>query len=74
MTQPEPDPVVPNIGEGPALLYRSSRDPQGVRLIAHVDHQAVEDPRERALCRALLLHALSLLDASEPTSPTGSAR
>ncbi|MFI8448213.1 hypothetical protein [Streptomyces erythrochromogenes] len=39
-----------------------------------IDVMAVTDPRERAICRALLQHALTLLDASEPTNPNGSAR
>lgn len=36
-----------------------------------IDVMAVTDPRERAICRALLQHALTLLDATEPTSTTG---
>lgn len=50
---------------GPALLYVH----HGVGLggtSTFVDREAVTDPRERALCRAVLLHALALLDASEP--------
>lgn len=34
---------------------------------------AVDDPRERAICRALLLHALALLDQAERNAQTGPA-
>lgn len=60
---------------GPALQYVSSStdDTQQITLI---DRDVVTDPRERALCRALLHHALALLDASEPSRRTevGEAR
>jgi hypothetical protein len=59
---------------GPQLIYTSYDPKNGTVTLVPVDREPVEDPRERALCRALLHHALALLDASEPTCPTGSAR
>ena len=52
---------------GPTLAYITSRDgdPE-IHRVQLVDREAPEDPRERAICRALLLHALRLLEASEP--------
>ncbi|MFJ8583663.1 hypothetical protein ACIRD2_03245 [Streptomyces sp. NPDC093595] len=47
---------------GPALVY--CHTDRG--SVTAVDRQAPSDPRERAVCRALLIHALALLDASEP--------
>lgn len=73
MTPTEPTITVPAAG-GPKLLFVSSGARGQHTTVTHIDTTAVEDPRERALCRALLQHALALLDASEPTSPTGSAR
>jgi hypothetical protein len=55
-----------DLNPGPHLVYRSTRDLDGTRTHCLVDIAPVEDPRERAICRALLLHALTLLDASEP--------
>lgn len=54
---------------GPALLYTGSVNSQSANavLVLRVDLDAVADPRERAICRALLQHALALLDATEPT-------
>jgi len=58
---------------GPQLIY-TSYDPKDCTVtLVPVDRVAVEDPRERALCRALLLHALTLLDASEPARTNGMA-
>ncbi|MEU3851758.1 hypothetical protein [Streptomyces sp. NPDC029554] len=54
---------------GPALRYTSSLD-GGTQTTTCIDRDVLTDPRERALCRALLLHALALLDASEPTRRT----
>lgn len=51
---------------GPHLVYRSARDLNGTRMHYLIDMAAPEDPRERAICRALLTHALALLDATEP--------
>ncbi|GAA0500760.1 hypothetical protein [Streptomyces olivaceiscleroticus] len=56
--------------DGPSLHYHHS-DRQCVTTI---DRGAVTDPRERAICRALLVHALALLDAEDaslnlPTLP-----
>lgn len=55
---------------GPTLCYLSTYGDSFTK----VDEQPPTDPRERAICRALLQHALALLDASEPTSTTASAR
>lgn len=57
-----------NLDLGPSLVYTCT-DRSGITAI---DRMAPTDPRERAVCRALLQHALALLDASEPTSPNGS--
>jgi hypothetical protein len=51
---------------GPHLVYRSTRD-NDLRTHALIDREALTDPRERAICRALLLHALALLEDSEPS-------
>jgi hypothetical protein len=66
--------VTDDLDPGPHLVYRSSSD-NGLRTHALIDRQALTDPRERALCRALLLHALALLESTEPartTAATGS--
>ncbi|MEU3507920.1 hypothetical protein ABZ733_08310 [Streptomyces longwoodensis] len=55
---------------GPALAYTSARDDNGNQTVHIVDREPPTDPRERAICRALLTHALALLDASEPTRRT----
>lgn len=49
----------------PALYYAGCEQGDGTSTVTRVDLTAVEDPRERALCRALLTHALRLLDAGE---------
>lgn len=49
---------------GPGLTYTSAAS-AGTWTTTPVDHQAVSTPRDRAICRALLKHALSLLDAAE---------
>ena len=59
-----------DLNPGPHIVYRSTRDLDGTRTHALIDIQALDDPRERAICRALLHHALTLLDASEPTRST----
>jgi hypothetical protein len=51
---------------GPHIVYRSTRD-NDLRTHALIDREALTDPRERAICRALLLHALALLEDSEPS-------
>jgi hypothetical protein len=58
---------------GPQLIYTSYDPRDGTVTLVPVDRGAVEDPRERALCRALLQHALALLDASEPARTNGAA-
>ncbi|MGW7435677.1 hypothetical protein [Streptomyces sp. NPDC054849] len=50
---------------GPCLGYVHS-DGKAITL---ADQQPVTDPRERAILRSLLQHAISLLDQTEPTSP-----
>lgn len=55
---------------GPCLIYISP-DGQGLTSLTLVDRVAVDDPRERAICRALLLHALALLDEAELNSRFG---
>ena len=53
---------------GPALLYVHDDHDPGTRTVTRVDHDPVRVDnwgRERALCRALLLHALHLLDEAE---------
>lgn len=52
---------------GPSLYYASAGQVGGNSTVTAIDRQAVDDPRERALCRALLLHALAELDRTEPT-------
>jgi hypothetical protein len=49
---------------GPHIVYRSALD-HDTRTHALIDREALTDPRERAICRALLLHALALLEATE---------
>lgn len=55
--------------EGPALLYVHQDHTTDTRTVTRVDHSAPHEPdnsgRERALCRALLVHALHLLDEVE---------
>lgn len=46
---------------GPTLLYVHTEHGSST----FVDKTAPTDPRERALCRALLVHALTVLDAAE---------
>ncbi|MEV0112807.1 hypothetical protein AB0H77_06060 [Streptomyces sp. NPDC050844] len=58
-----------DLNPGPHLVYRSAVDSDGTRLHALIDQEPISNPRERAICRALLQHALLLLDASEPTRP-----
>ena len=54
---------------GPALFYCSTQDESGLQSVCRVDLTAVPTDRERALCRALLHHALKLLDEAE--NPAG---
>lgn len=58
---------------GPALHYTSTMNGDGLQSIQRLDLEAPEGSRERAVCRALLHHALALLDATEPTckAPVG---
>jgi transcriptional regulator with XRE-family HTH domain len=61
-SSPDPLPLQP-VTHGPALLFVSG-DGQ-ITHTTEVDRVAVGDPRERALCRALLTHATALLDKAE---------
>ena len=56
---------------GPRLYYLSTEHGDGTSTVTAIDQQALEEPRERALCRALLLHALAELDRTEPARTTG---
>ncbi|WP_411102483.1 hypothetical protein [Streptomyces sp. cmx-4-9] len=56
------------------MLQLVTTSPDGGNQITPVDSVAPEGPRERAICRALLLHALAILDATEPTNPNVSSR
>lgn len=58
---------------GPALHYTSSIGNHGSQTVQRIDLDSPGDPRERAICRALLHHALALLDATEPArrAPVG---
>ncbi len=59
---------------GPALCYISTGGEDGTHRSTRVDLQSLGDnSRERAVCRALLRHALALLDATEPTQARGTA-
>lgn len=54
---------------GPALQYTTSAGNHGGQAVQRIDIDSPSDPsdlRERAICRALLHHALALLDATEP--------
>ena len=62
----EDDGIGVPITTGPALHYTSSLDDQQTQTVQRIDLNAPGDPRERAICRALLHHALALLDATEP--------
>ncbi|MCX4571597.1 hypothetical protein OOK48_35340 [Streptomyces viridodiastaticus] len=50
---------------GPALFYLSTQDESGLQSVHRVDLTAVQEDRERALCRALLQHAMALMDEAE---------
>ncbi|MFG2412318.1 hypothetical protein [Streptomyces goshikiensis] len=58
----------------PALTYHAAGGPDGTSTDYRIDLTAPTDLRERAICRALLQHALALLDASEPAQPNRSSR
>lgn len=57
-------PAVRIVG-GPRLTFTAGPGPTGTEAYTDVDRRAPSDPRERALCRALLTHALRLLDEAE---------
>jgi hypothetical protein len=54
------------ITNGPALFYVTTQNQNGTQSVQRIDLDCPAEPRERAVCRALLAHALALLDASEP--------
>jgi hypothetical protein len=54
---------------GPRLTYRTDATPDGVWTCIDVDRAAPANPRDRAICRALLTHALRLLDEAEQEQP-----
>ena len=59
---------------GPALLYVTSPDADGVSRVIEVDREPVTDARERAILKGLLYHAIRLLEASEPSRGTAVSR
>jgi hypothetical protein len=65
-----PDPFITT---GPALFYVTTQQADATQSVQRIDLDYTGDPRERAICRALLHHALALLDASEPArrAPSG---
>lgn len=67
-TQPGPpppgvSPTTPALPTGPAIVYIS---PRGERTV--IDETAVTDPRDRALCRALIDRATTVLTEAETNS------
>jgi hypothetical protein len=65
--------VSTELPNGPTLAYTTTKD-NGDRIVQYVDRAALEDSRERAICRALLQHAVDLLDRTEPTRPVAARR
>lgn len=64
----EPNLFVPYIltgPTGPQLTFTAGPDASGNALMTDVDRTAPTDPRDRAICRALLLHALRLLNEAD---------
>lgn len=59
---PEPYPLGVT---GPRLTFTAGPDVTGSALMIEVDRAAPADRRDRAICRALLTHALYLLDAAD---------
>ncbi|MFJ2567914.1 hypothetical protein ACIO02_34110 [Streptomyces sp. NPDC087568] len=59
---------------GPRLTFTAGTDPTGSALLIDVDRHAPTNPRDRALCRALLTHALHLLDETEPQETVAAAQ
>ena len=53
----------------PALYYAGTENPDGTTTVTRIDLKPVADPRERALCRALLMQALAELDAADGSHP-----
>ncbi|MGP3684124.1 hypothetical protein ACTVZO_05320 [Streptomyces sp. IBSNAI002] len=59
MTEPTEPPALP------ALTYHGTKNIDGSYGVYPIDFAVPTDPRERAICRALLQHALTLLDATD---------
>jgi hypothetical protein len=64
--------------DGPALVFVGPWRPDGSRVVTPVDREAVADPRDRSLYRALTAHADNLADKADtadalPRSPIGFA-
>lgn len=55
--------------DGPALVYVGSWQADGTRRVTPVDREAVQDPRERALYRALAGRADQLADSADQAEP-----
>lgn len=53
---------------GPCLVYIETGEGRGM---CRVDQESPESPRERAILRALLVHALRMLDATEVPTTSG---
>lgn len=54
---------------GPSLFYVTPMEAD-VRTITRIDQSAPHGLRDRFLCRALIIHALDVLDRHERTEPT----
>lgn len=53
----------PAVGTG--LVFVSTPTSTGNRVVSFPDRQAVADRRDRAICKALLRHALDLIEEAE---------
>jgi hypothetical protein len=62
-------PRIPMREHGPRLTFATDTNPDGTWSLIDVDRHAPADPRDRAILRGLLTHALRLLDEAdqEPT-------
>jgi hypothetical protein len=58
-------PRIPVREHGPRLTFATDTGPDGSWTLIDVDRHAPADPRDRAICRALLTPALRLLDEAE---------
>ncbi|MFF9624244.1 hypothetical protein [Streptomyces griseosporeus] len=62
-------PRIPVREHGPRLTFATDARSDGTWLLIDVDRNAPGDPRDRAICRALLTHALRLLDEADREQP-----